>query len=341
MSSPNAATPYEVLGVSSSASMDDLRRAYRKKLRETHPDTGGDAAEFHAVQHAWTRIGTLEDRASYEKARMRDAASAPRSSGRPPTGAPEGTTPSPFSQTRSPTPPPAAPQEPAFGGARETPAEFVPARSYGHPGGWNREQYFLLMREWVGRGSKLDPPYDAAMVRAAPREIRHLLADAIAEEETAKTVSALGVAYTVWHDVATDLGGSASDVKLDHLVLGPTGVFAILSEDWGGPVGIRKGELVGDSLGVGEKPMKDLARRTKSVARSARIRFTALVIVVPDGAAPESLAVIGKERGTPTIVVHRSRLSQLLLGGIAGVPRLGADELFATRDDLQRVIRFV
>src|SRR3954451_5635764 len=51
--SPMTASPYEVLGVPATASDDDLRRAYRRLLRETHPDTGGDPQRFIAVQVAW------------------------------------------------------------------------------------------------------------------------------------------------------------------------------------------------------------------------------------------------------------------------------------------------
>ena len=42
--SPLSASAYEVLGVTPSTTHDDMRRAYRQRLREAHPDTGGDAA---------------------------------------------------------------------------------------------------------------------------------------------------------------------------------------------------------------------------------------------------------------------------------------------------------
>src|ERR1041384_4884705 len=48
--SPLSESPYEVLGVSADADAAALRLAYRRALRTAHPDTGGDATRFHAVQ---------------------------------------------------------------------------------------------------------------------------------------------------------------------------------------------------------------------------------------------------------------------------------------------------
>src|SRR5690606_28606316 len=57
---PLAASAYEVLGVGATVDDDELRRAYRMRLRQTHPDTGGDAALFIRVQRAWEHVGTPE-----------------------------------------------------------------------------------------------------------------------------------------------------------------------------------------------------------------------------------------------------------------------------------------
>ncbi|MES1169491.1 MAG: DnaJ domain-containing protein, partial [Leifsonia sp.] len=56
--SPLTSSPYAVLGIATDASSTELRRAYRRRLRETHPDTGGAAEQFDAVQRAWEQIGT-------------------------------------------------------------------------------------------------------------------------------------------------------------------------------------------------------------------------------------------------------------------------------------------
>lgn len=53
-----------ILGVSGDASIDDIKRAYRTRALETHPDRGGDPERFRAVQQAYEH---LVARASGEK----------------------------------------------------------------------------------------------------------------------------------------------------------------------------------------------------------------------------------------------------------------------------------
>jgi len=192
------------------------------------------------------------------------------------------------------------------------------------------------MREWVGRGVTLDDPYDPALVRSAPREIRRTLADALAEESTARTLSTLGIGFTIWHDLAT--GSPAS--KIDHIVLGPTGLVGLLSEDFGGPVRVRKGELMGEAV-AGEKPMTELAARTKVIARQLKVRFSALVVVVPDDALEESVMVLGSVRGAVTAVARQSYLAGLLRAGVPGTAPIGGNELFDVRSRLMGGLRFV
>lgn len=300
--SPVASDPYEVLGTSPQATDEELRRAYRLRLRQTHPDTGGDARAFTAVQRAWEKVGTPSARAEHDSGR-----SVPRTA---------------FEAKPAPTRRSSRPV----------------ARSYGHPGGWRRERYLSLIREWAGRGAALENLYDPALVRGAPREIRHILADALAEEATARQLAELGIAFTLWHDVATNGG---PDDKIDHVVLGPTGLFALLSEDWGCPVSVRKGEVVGKDLERGEQPFGSLAARSRPVARAAHVRFDALIIVVPDEATDAGLTLAGRIRGVPTALVARSRLPELMRDGLPGSPSVGGSELFELRSRLQAAVRFV
>ncbi len=53
----DVADPHEVLGITPSVSMMDKVSAYRKKLITAHPDRGGTAESFKAVQDAGTKLG--------------------------------------------------------------------------------------------------------------------------------------------------------------------------------------------------------------------------------------------------------------------------------------------
>lgn len=44
---------WEVLGISRDASQEEIRSAYRKKIKEAHPDLGGDRALFEKIEKAY------------------------------------------------------------------------------------------------------------------------------------------------------------------------------------------------------------------------------------------------------------------------------------------------
>lgn len=58
--------PYEVLGVSPSASVDEIRRAYKAKAAASHPDRGGNAEEFKRVAAAYAILSDPQAKARYD-----------------------------------------------------------------------------------------------------------------------------------------------------------------------------------------------------------------------------------------------------------------------------------
>lgn len=301
--SPLSASAYDVLGVEPSADDDALRKAYRRRLRETHPDTGGEAALFVQVQRAWELVGAPAARAAYDRGHGFGSAPAQEWSG--------WRAPAPRTDTRP------------------------RARSTGQPGGRRREQFLTLIREWAGRGIDLADPYDPALVRSAPVEIRRLLADALAEEATARILSDLGMGYTVWHDVAA---GRHPDEKVDHIVLAPSGLYGLLSEDLGGPVRVRRGELVGDA--VADAPIADLIAGIRTISRDARVRFGGAIVVLPDDDVFVPIEQLGKVRGVRTVLVARSSLANVLRQGVPGAREIGGNEIFDVRTRLNHTLRF-
>ena len=58
---------YSNLGVGKDASADDIKRAFRKKASENHPDkAGGDKAQFQVVAAAYAVLGDAERRKRYD-----------------------------------------------------------------------------------------------------------------------------------------------------------------------------------------------------------------------------------------------------------------------------------
>ncbi|MDB4947058.1 MAG: hypothetical protein JWP97_6592 [Labilithrix sp.] len=54
--------PYALLGVTSDATLDDVKLAFRKKALEHHPDRGGDSLAFIAMKRAYDGIVKRRER---------------------------------------------------------------------------------------------------------------------------------------------------------------------------------------------------------------------------------------------------------------------------------------
>ena len=62
---------YDILGVAENASVDEIKKAYRKKAMELHPDRhGGDKqkeAEFKKLNEAYSVLSDPEKKSNYDR----------------------------------------------------------------------------------------------------------------------------------------------------------------------------------------------------------------------------------------------------------------------------------
>jgi len=58
---------YEVLGVDKSAGKDEIKKAFRKKAIQHHPDKGGDEAKFKEINEAYEVLSDEQKKAAYDQ----------------------------------------------------------------------------------------------------------------------------------------------------------------------------------------------------------------------------------------------------------------------------------
>ena len=71
---------YKILGISNPSTPELIRRAYRKRSKETHPDMGGNATEFRKVNKAYkVLINSSNDSSSDHKMSLNEIVASPDS----------------------------------------------------------------------------------------------------------------------------------------------------------------------------------------------------------------------------------------------------------------------
>lgn len=75
---------YNILGVSKTASQDEIKKSYRKLASQHHPDKGGDKEKFQEIQAAYAVLSDEHKRAEYDNPVSQFNFSGRNSAGPPP-----------------------------------------------------------------------------------------------------------------------------------------------------------------------------------------------------------------------------------------------------------------
>ena len=65
---------YDTLGVNKGSSKEDIKKAYRKKANEHHPDKGGDSEKMTEITKAYSILGDDKKRSRYDSTGETEAA---------------------------------------------------------------------------------------------------------------------------------------------------------------------------------------------------------------------------------------------------------------------------
>jgi DnaJ-class molecular chaperone len=63
----NSESYYDLLGLSTSASQDEIKKAFRLKARKLHPDKGGDPEKFKRINEAYETLSDPQKRQQYDR----------------------------------------------------------------------------------------------------------------------------------------------------------------------------------------------------------------------------------------------------------------------------------
>jgi len=58
---------YKLLGITTNASQDEIKKAYRKAALSAHPDKGGSEELFKKISYAYFVLGSDEKRSEYDE----------------------------------------------------------------------------------------------------------------------------------------------------------------------------------------------------------------------------------------------------------------------------------
>ena len=135
------------------------------------------------------------------------------------------------------------------------------------------------------------------------------------EELTARALALLPKTFTVFHGFSPHAAGvrMQGGGDLDHVVVGPTGVFVIETKNWSGTITIHNGELACDGIPPSRPPL-DQAKSAAAALRAYLRKTTDLDIpAIPVLCFASNPLSPGQQGSTGVLVCNTDALVELIL----------------------------
>ncbi len=155
----------------------------------------------------------------------------------------------------------------------------------------------------------------AAAANHSRSRMQAFLKGARGEEAAARVLALLPDAFTVFHGLAATRRGilAQGGADLDHVVVGPTGVFVIETKNWNGSIAIQDGELIC----AGARPSRPPLDQVKAAASALRSRLRAAtacdIPVTPVLCFASNTLSPGQQGAAGVLVCNADRLIELIL----------------------------
>ena len=144
------------------------------------------------------------------------------------------------------------------------------------------------------------------------------------EESVAALLSALPSGYHVFHDVACGESGG-----IDHVVVGPRGLFVIETKCWSGKVTVEEGAVLFNGMLPSRSPIAQVRASAHALAAFLSKRLDAVPACVPIVCFASNTLVTASVKQDDTVVCNATVLLALLTAHTGHV----------SPDDIERIVK--
>ena len=138
------------------------------------------------------------------------------------------------------------------------------------------------------------------------------------EEITARELSLLPQGYTVFHglNICRYPGLAATGSDLDHVVVGPTGIFAVETKNWSDSITIENGELLYDGITPTRPPLEQVKNEAQSLRAYLKSKTELNLEVQPVLCFASNNLPQGEQGSSGVLVCNADRLTTVILSNI-------------------------